>query len=332
MSARTVSALVVTYQHGAYVADAIGSALRQSRPPDEIIVVDDGSTDDTLSRVREIADPRIRIVAREHRGSAFLAETYSAGLDACTGDLVAILEGDDQWPHRKLEIQESHFEDERIAVSHGPHAVIGARGSLLRERVELHPGLPIGPYAALREHLLRSYVLAVTAVIRREALLAAGGFRQLGRTTHWDYPTFLALARQGHFFRSPEVLGIWRKHGTSATMTATPHLLEGTELAFAIAVSTRAELQDVAGLPSDGEIVSAWSNALAHQSWQVARVLLRRRRFDDARRLAGRALRRRASPALRARLLAVYGAAMAHVDLEGLWGLAGRRSPIDELS
>lgn len=332
MTARTVSALIVTYQHAGYVAEAIRSALEQTRAPDEVVVVDDGSTDDTLARVRDFVDPRITIIAREHHGTAHLADTYSTGLAACHGDLVGILEGDDRWPPRKLELQLPHFEDDAIVVSHGPHAVIGARGSLLRHSVELHPSLPNGRYEALPEHLLRSYVLAVTAVVRRDTLLRLGGFRQLGHTTHWDYPTFLALARHGPFFHSSDVLGIWRKHGASATMNATPSVLEGTELARQMALATRRELGNDAGLPSEHVIESAWSDALAHQSWQVARVLLRRRRFVEARLLAERALGRRSSLRLRARFLAVYGASLARTDLEGFWSISGRRSPIDELN
>lgn len=327
-----VSALVVTFNHSLYVSLAIASALAQSRPPLEVVVVDDGSSDDTVARVRALADPRIRLIAGEHRGIERLAETYGRGLEACRGDLLAFLEGDDLWPERKLERQVPHFAEGDVVASHGAYSVIGARGTVLREYLADHDRLPAGRYDALPPHLLMSYILPVTALVRKSALLAAGGFRQLAGTPHWDYPTFLALAEQGPFVHSSDVLGVWRKHGRSGTMELAGRDFAGADLAMALALETRVRRSDRRDLPSVREIESALSEAYARQSWQVGRVLLARRRFDEARSVAWRGFRRSPSLRSRSRLLALCAASVGRVDLERFGRLLMHRSTSEELT
>lgn len=331
MASPGVSVLIVTFNHARYVTEAIRSALDQSLPPLEIVVVDDGSTDDTVARVRSISDPRVRLFAAEHRGIGRLAETYGSGLERCHGDLIAFLEGDDLWPAGKLERQVPDFADGAVLLSHGAYAVIGARGTLLRERVVDHAGLPVGRYDALPPHLLTSYILSVTTVLRKQALLDVGGFRQLSGTPHWDYPTFLILAERGPFVRRSEVLGLWRKHGQSGTMGLAGRDFEGTDLAMALALETR-QRSGRADLPALGRIRRGWSEAFARQSWQVGRVLLVNRHFQEARRVAWRGFLRSPSLVSRSRLLALCAASIGRVDLERFGRLLLRRSTIEELT
>jgi glycosyltransferase involved in cell wall biosynthesis len=80
---------------GAFIAQAIGSALPQLSPEDEIIVIDNGSTDNTIAVVEGIDDPRISLV---HEAKPGPAAARNAGLRAATGDLVSFLDHDDYWP------------------------------------------------------------------------------------------------------------------------------------------------------------------------------------------------------------------------------------------
>jgi hypothetical protein len=328
----TVSVLIVAFQHGSYIREAIMSAIEQTVSPLEVIVVDDGSTDDTASVARSISDPRVRVVAQEHEGIERLAATYERGVNLCRGDLIALLEGDDRWPAWKLAQQQSHFVDQRVVVSHGAYEVIGARGTVLRDRVTSNARLHEGTYDALPMQLLASSVMEVTAVIRRAALGEAGGFRQLPGTPHWDYPTFLALAQIGLFAHTSEVVGIWRKHGESGTMRLAGIDLTGADLAMELALKTRAELSAARSLPSEREVRRSWAAASARNILQVSRILLIRRRYGEARGLAWEALRRPIPAAQRARLLAVLAAAVGHFDLERVWRWFRRRSTIEELA
>jgi glycosyltransferase involved in cell wall biosynthesis len=324
----TVSVLIVTYQHARYVTQAILSALAQDNVT-EVVVVDDASIDGTAEAARSIPDDRVVVRSGDHRGVARLAESYALGLDECSGDLIAVLEGDDLWPPSKMRIQLSAFEDPEVVVSHGPYAVIGASGSTLAERIAVDPEPPEGAYDALPRHLLESYVMPVTAVMRASALREVG-FRQLGTTPHWDYPTFLALAARGSFAYTRSVVGIWRKHSASATSLLAGDDLDGADLALQLAQEARLSSRRT-NVPSPEALRRSWANAHARQVWQVGRILLLRRRYPDARRLAVRALRRPVSASLRSRLVALVGASILHVDLER-WRFPGRRSPLREIA
>lgn len=327
----TVSALVVAYDHEMFIEEAVRSALAQRHVELEVVVVDDGSTDATRERVTAIGDRRVRLLSEPHRGIERLAETYNAGLAACRGDFVAVLEGDDRWPEGKLAAQVADLADPTAVCAHGLYAVIGARGTLLRRRVPSAAPVRPGRYDALPLHLVMSYIMPVTAVIRRSSLLSIGGFQQLGRTVHWDWPTFLALAEFGPFVFRSEVVGHWRKHGRSGTMQLTGSDLDGTELSLELALVTRRRLRRP-GLPSEAMIRARWADAFARQIWHVSRVLLIGRQYRRVQSLVHRALARGCSPTLRARLLLVWIAALAHVDLEGPVRWARRRSPLEELS
>jgi glycosyltransferase involved in cell wall biosynthesis len=90
------SVLINNYNYGRFVREAVDSALAQTLPPHEIIVVDDGSTDDSPALLRErYADrQRVKIIAQKN-GGQFAA--IAAGIDAADGDIVCLLDADDRY-------------------------------------------------------------------------------------------------------------------------------------------------------------------------------------------------------------------------------------------
>ncbi len=93
VSDRSVSVVVPAYNQAAYLPEAIDSALAQSLPPLEVIVVDDGSTDDTPAIAMAYGD-RVSYIRQPNRG---LAAARNTGLDAARGNLVGLLDADDAW-------------------------------------------------------------------------------------------------------------------------------------------------------------------------------------------------------------------------------------------
>jgi glycosyltransferase involved in cell wall biosynthesis len=94
------SVIIPAFNATRYLREAIDSVLAQSRPPFEVIVVDDGSTDATESVVRRF--PAVRYIAQIHGG---IAAARNRGVRAATGNCLTFLDADDRWTPGKLETQ-----------------------------------------------------------------------------------------------------------------------------------------------------------------------------------------------------------------------------------
>lgn len=103
-----VSVVIPSYEHEAYVADCIRSVLGQTFQDFEIVVTDDGSTDRTPERIREIDDPRIRLEVLEQNQGACIA--LNRGIRRARGEYVAILNSDDLFEPDKLALQVAYLD------------------------------------------------------------------------------------------------------------------------------------------------------------------------------------------------------------------------------
>src|SRR5207247_3606000 len=112
-----ITTVIILYNLEKYIDDAIQAVLRQTRQPDEIIVVDDCSTDGSADIVAKHGHKIIHIKQETNIGAL---RNSLAGLKAATGDIVAFLDGDDVWMPNKLEAIEKEFlqDDEVMLVSH----------------------------------------------------------------------------------------------------------------------------------------------------------------------------------------------------------------------
>jgi len=104
MSKLTVTVVIAVRNGQDYLSNAIESVIGQSSPPDEIIVVDGKSTDNTAKIARSFAN--IRYILQQNQG---LANARNTGIDQARGDLIAFLDSDDYWIKEKLEIQIQQF-------------------------------------------------------------------------------------------------------------------------------------------------------------------------------------------------------------------------------
>ncbi len=101
-----ISVVIPAYNAGKYVGRAIDSVLAQNRAADEIIVVDDGSTDDTAEVVGGYGE-RVRLIRQANAGAS---AARNAGIEAASGEWIAFLDADDEWLPKKLAIQCKHLE------------------------------------------------------------------------------------------------------------------------------------------------------------------------------------------------------------------------------
>jgi hypothetical protein len=169
-------------------------------------------------------------------GAARLSETYNEALAQCRGELIAVLEGDDEWAPEKLAEQVPVFEDTRVVLCYSDYDEVTTEGLLIaRHGVSAAAALA---RSGIKENLrffsgLKSFG-ANTVIVRHRDLLGIGGFVDAGLQLV-DFPTWLRLALRGDFVRVPSVLGSWRRHPDSvywATQYTTLGMLEQHFLNF----------------------------------------------------------------------------------------------------
>lgn len=99
----TVSVIIPAFNRRREIPRAIASVLGQTQPPDEVLVVDDASSDGTADIVATLQEPRLRILRHERNQGA--AAARNTGIAAARCDWIALLDSDDEWDPRKLELQ-----------------------------------------------------------------------------------------------------------------------------------------------------------------------------------------------------------------------------------
>jgi glycosyltransferase involved in cell wall biosynthesis len=216
----SVSVLTATYQHSAFIARCIRSVLRQTSADWEMIIVDDGSEDGTPDIAESFGDPRIIVIRKPHEGIAGLAHGYALALARATSPIVAILDGDDMWPHRKIEQQLPLFADPGVVLSYGTAGLMDENDAIYANFWHKPRGTTARnePVASILPALVRlNFIVASTVMIRRAALDEVGGFWQPENTNYVDLPTWLWLAMTGTFAPSSSIVGYWRRHSRQVT-------------------------------------------------------------------------------------------------------------------
>jgi glycosyltransferase involved in cell wall biosynthesis len=108
MKSPLISVIIPAYNHEIFVADAIKSVLNQTFEDFEIIVIDDGSTDNTFDEIKKIEDPRIRLY---HQANIGAAKTINLGIDLSRGQYLTILNSDDMYHPERLSLFKQHMDN-----------------------------------------------------------------------------------------------------------------------------------------------------------------------------------------------------------------------------
>lgn len=219
MAARPmVSIITPTYNHEKFIAQCIESVLAQTYPYWEQIIIDDGSTDRTAEIVASYRDDRITYTRQENLGIWQLSRIYNDALMRSKGQFIAILEGDDFWPPRKLELQMKAFEESNADISWGRGALTDSKGNIISYRPEdISPFLGISRHDMLRNLLFQNPITACTVICKKRALNAIGGFKQPEFVPYVDRPTWLEMGLRGEFLAIDDILGYYRIHEHQVT-------------------------------------------------------------------------------------------------------------------
>ena len=112
-----ISVIIPTHNRDWAIRRSVESALAQSFGNFELLVVDDGSTDQTRQVLANFSDPRLRVVETENRGVSCARNT---GIQRAKGEWLAFLDSDDEWPPYKLQLQRDYLQNfPRCKVVHG---------------------------------------------------------------------------------------------------------------------------------------------------------------------------------------------------------------------
>lgn len=205
------------------VLDAVASALAQSVPPAEVIVIDDGSSDGSGDAVRSRFGARVNVIPGRF-GSA--AAARNAGWRAATAEWVAFLDADDLWFEEKLATARACLEscpDARWFFSDGAFRTLEGElhDSWLRTYADLHEPYAGHPTAELVEV---NFILTSSVVVRRDALVEAGGFDQ-GMSHAEDVDLWIRLSRRHVATASPRSLVRYQHRPGGLTRQIVPRLL-----------------------------------------------------------------------------------------------------------
>jgi glycosyltransferase involved in cell wall biosynthesis len=187
-----VSVVVPCKNMGAYVGDAIRSALAQTRPPFEIIVVDDGSTDDTRDVVRAFGAP-VQLLNGPGRGSAI---SRNIAILAARGEYIAFLDADDLWYPQHLELQIDRMRAEGRAFSFSD---FHRTADPARPGQGMHAGYTKLAEGKVFANLLHeNFVPTSSAIVRKDLLAETGLFKPQLRGGQ-DFDLWLRIARRAEF-------------------------------------------------------------------------------------------------------------------------------------
>jgi GT2 family glycosyltransferase len=162
-----ISVCMATYNGARYLRPQLDSILTQLDPDDELLVQDDGSSDDTVEIVRSYDDPRIRLVANE--SNLGVIATFERCLARARHDIVFLADQDDEWLPGKVEVMVAHFQDPHVTGVITDALIVDAENAVTDDSIFAH--FHSGP-GVLHNFVKNSY-LGCCMAVRREVLAVA---------------------------------------------------------------------------------------------------------------------------------------------------------------
>jgi alpha-1,3-rhamnosyltransferase len=205
---QTVSVIVPSFNHARFIARCLRSIIRQSQEPLELIVIDDGSEDDSVRKIeQELKDCSFHseLIARNHKG---LVQTLNEGLNHSRGKYFAYLGSDDIWLPEFLAARVKLLESRSNAVlAYGHCFVINEEDQILECTKDW------APYAdgCAREMLLNVTVPFSPSVLYRRQILERHHWNENARLE--DYDLYIRLSSEGEFAFDENIFCAWRSHG-----------------------------------------------------------------------------------------------------------------------
>lgn len=218
MAPTTVSVLIPTYNRARYLAEAVNSALNQTYRDSEVIIVDDGSEDETAGIVSTFSDARVRYIYQSNRG---VSAALNTAWHAARGAYCAMLGSDDVWlPILLQELVPSLDSDPSLGFVYGRARGMDPHGNPLSQILGVSPKFPDN---GLKSLLYGDTVCGIACVFRRECIQRVGGFNE-SLVANEDWDLWIRIAEQYRFVYCNKILAQYRIHPNSLTGGKSPYL------------------------------------------------------------------------------------------------------------
>ncbi len=213
-----VTVVIPTYNRADFILESVNSVLSQSFQDFEILIVDDGSTDDTLQIIQGLNNPRIRVLPQVHQG---VSAALERGWQEARGKYIGRVDSDDVWLPTLLETLVPIMErDANVGVAYARAQGMDETGRPLAQLVgapERFPG------ETLKSLLYGDFVTPMAVVIRRTAIQQAGGYDEsLIGNEDWDL--WIRIARKDSIAYVPEIRARYRFHTHNLTRTSSDRM------------------------------------------------------------------------------------------------------------
>jgi glycosyltransferase involved in cell wall biosynthesis len=175
-----VTVIIPTHNYAEYLSEALESVLAQDYSPLQIIVIDDGSTDETSAVVERYIQRGVEYVYQENSGPG---PARNEGIRRARGSVVAFLDADDTWLPDKISLQIAHLR------AHPELGLVGSAGFDC-DRTNRPTGVRVAPAIeaemAFERLLVRNFVQPSGAIVPKPCLDAVGGFKSMRFGEDWD--------------------------------------------------------------------------------------------------------------------------------------------------
>ncbi len=204
-----VSVIIPTYKHRDFVRATLDSVFAQTFTDYEVLVINDGSPDDTAALLRPLADAgRIRYIEQANAGQS---KARNVGIAEARGEFIALLDDDDLWPPDKLAWQvEALRAQPEAALAAGPANVVDTEGAFIHKTF-------YAPVLTVEMAFSGSpFISPGQTLVRAQALRAAGGFNpNIWGADDWDL--WLSLTKRGGVIMQDRISLLYRRHDGNAS-------------------------------------------------------------------------------------------------------------------
>lgn len=205
-----ISVILPVYNAGSFLAEAINSVLNQTFAEFELIIINDGSTDDSVETIAKFKDSRIKVIDQSNKG---LRAALNLGILMARGTYIARMDQDDISLSNRFEKQVSFLD------AHQNHVLVGTTYAYINEEGKIFGAFPaLLDNEDIKRELYTKSPFGHGTVMFRSAALKKGEYTYSQDAIHIeDYELWIRFSVAGKYANLPEILYLWRKSSSNTT-------------------------------------------------------------------------------------------------------------------